>query len=105
MPGVDFNAVRREVRMADVLRLVGFRPTSLHGDQVRGLCPVHQATDPRDTTFSANLRMGRYQCFRCGSKGNAIELWAAVHGIVRFHEAAIDVCRAIGIEVPWIWRW
>jgi len=104
MPGVDFDAVRRQVPMRDALRLLGFQPTSTRGDQVRGLCPVHRATDPRDRTFSANLRIGRYRCFRCGSKGNTMELWAAVHRI-RLYEAAIGLCEALGIEVPWIWRW
>jgi len=104
MPGVDFQTVRRNVLRADVLALLEFEPTSVRGDQWRGPCPVHGSTSPRSRSFSANLRLGRYQCFRCGSRGNALELWAAVRQI-SLHAAAIELCELLRKEVPWIRRW
>ena len=104
MPGVDFDAVRQQVGLGDVLRLLRFEPTSVCGDAWRGPCPVHGSTSPRSRSFSANLRLGRYRCFRCGSRGNALELWAAVHRI-GVYEAAVELCEALRIEIPWIIRW
>jgi DNA primase len=87
MPGVDFNLVRQRISMADVLRLLRYDPTSVVGEALRGPCPVHGSPDlpttvaRRSRSFSVNLRLGRYQCFRCGSRGNAVELWAALQRI------------------------
>jgi hypothetical protein len=36
--------------------------------------------------------------------GNALELWAAAHKL-GIYEAALDLCRALGRDVPWINRW
>jgi DNA primase len=104
MPGVDFNLVRQRISMREVLRLVAFHATSVQGDAWRGPCPIHGSTSPRSRSFSVNVRLGRYRCFRCGARGNALELWAAVQGI-GVHDAAVGLCEALGIEVPWIWRW
>lgn len=104
MPGVDFNVVRQLASMEDVLRLLQFQPTSRRGDALRGPCPVHRPEDGRSRSFSVNLRLGRYQCFRCGSRGNALELWAAAQGL-GIYEAAVNLCEALRIEVPWKRRW
>ena len=41
MPGVDFDRVRREITMEQVLDLLGFAPTSRSGVQWYGRCPLH----------------------------------------------------------------
>ena len=66
MPGVDFNVLRTEITMEQVLNQLGFQPTS--------------------------------------RSGNQLELWAAVNKL-SVYEAAIDLCRVLGREVPWIQRW
>jgi DNA primase len=104
MPGVNFAVVREQVAMADVLRLLHFAPTSVRGDQRRGPCPVHGSRGPRSRSFSVNVRLGRYRCFRCGSRGNALELWAAARKLT-LPAAAIELCELLGIDVPWIQRW
>lgn len=104
MPGVDFNAVRQLASMEDVLRLLEFQPTSRRGDALRGPCPVHCAENAASRSFSVNVRLGRYQCFHCGSRGNALELWAAAKAI-GLYEAAVSLCEALRIEVPWKTRW
>jgi DNA primase len=106
MPGVNFAVLREQLAMADVLRLLQFVPSRVRGEQLRGACPVHESCDrrdPRSRSFSVNLRLGRYQCFRCGSRGNALELWAAARG-VSLYAAAIELCESFGIDVPWIKR-
>ena len=104
MPGVNFAIVRERVSMADVLELLGFVPTSVRGDQLRGPCPLHESQRPRSQTFSVNVQRKRYHCFRCGARGNAVDLWMAAQNCTPY-AAAIELCQRLGIEVPWIERW
>jgi DNA primase len=104
MPGVDFNLLRAEISVNDVLKQLGFQPTSRSGDQLHGPCPVHGSMSPGSRTFSVNLATGRYYCHKCHSRGNQLELWAAVHKL-SMYEAAVDLCRALAREVPRIHRW
>lgn len=104
MAGVDFNKLRNEITMEQVLNQLGFERVSQSGDQLHGPCLVHRSTSPQSRTFSVNLRTGRYFCHKCQSKGNQLELWAAVHELP-IYDAAVDLCRVLGHEVPWIKRW
>jgi DNA primase len=104
MPGVDFHVLRAEVSMEQVLNQLGFEPTGRSGNQWHGPCPVHGSTSTGSRTFSVNLDTGRYYCHKCHSHGNALELWAAAHQL-GMYEAALDLCRALGRNVPWINRW
>jgi len=104
MPGVDFNLLRTEITMEEVLKQLGFEPTSRSGSQLRGPCPVHGSTSSGSRSFSVNLNDGRYYCHKCHSKGNQLELWAAVKKL-SFYDSAVDLCRVLGREVPQITRW
>jgi len=104
MPGVDFHKLRTEITMEQVLEQLGFEPTGRSGNQWHGPCPVHRSGSTSSRTFSVNLDTRRYYCHKCHSRGNPIELWAAV-GQLPFYDAAIDLCRALGRDVPWIHRW
>lgn len=104
MPGVNFAAVQAQVPMAQVLRLVGFVPRAIAGDQLHGPCPVHGSKSPRARCFSVHLGKGVCYCHKCGFAGNQIQLWAKLTA-VGVYQAAIDLCRQAGMEVPWIERW
>lgn len=104
VPGVDFQKIRAEISMEQVLSQLNFEPTTRTGSQWHGPCPVHGSTSPGSRTFSVNLDTGRYYCHKCQSHGNALELWAAVHKL-NVYEAALELCRAFGHDVPWINRW
>jgi hypothetical protein len=101
MPGIHFPAVRARIALADVLALIGFVPSETCGDQVRGPCPVHRSATPSSRSFSANLRLHIYKCFKCGSSGNQLDLYAAVSGLSVF-EAALTLCEKLHCEVPWM---
>ena len=103
MPGIDFDSVRHQVPITAVLQALGFQPASVRGDQQRGACPVHGARGT-SRSFSVNVRLGRYRCFGCGSRGNALELWAAARRI-DVYAAATELCEIVGAEVPWKMRW
>ncbi len=104
MPGVNFDLLREQISIVDVLRLLDLTACGQQGDQIRGPCPVHGSSSPQSRSFAVNVRLGRYYCHRCRSGGNALELWAAVRG-VSVYAAAIELCRPLGLEVPWIHRW
>ena len=50
------------------------------------------------------MAKGLCKCHKCGFAGNQIQLWAKVTGRTTY-EAAVDLCRQAGAEVPWIERW
>jgi hypothetical protein len=104
MPGVDFHRLRREIPIEQVLDLLGFEPSHRRGQQWYGRCLLHDSQSGRGRSFSVNVVLGRYYCHRCHSRGNALELWAAATRLP-LYQAAIDLCRALGRDVPWIARW
>ena len=101
MPGVRFAEVRSRVSMAQVLALLRFVPYERSKEEIRGPCPVHGSTSPKSRCFSANLKKNVYRCFRCGSAGNQLDLYAAATR-QSLLAAAIDLCERVGCEVPWL---
>jgi DNA primase len=104
MPGVDFAQVRAQISMAAVLDLLGVEPQTHSGTTLRGPCPVHGSTSIKSRSFSADLERNVYHCFKCGSSGNQLDLYAAVKGLPIF-EAAVALCAQLQREVPWVHRW
>jgi DNA primase len=104
MPGIRFAEVRAQIRLADVLDLIGFVPREAFRDQLRGPCPVHRPASPRSRSFSANLRRNIYQCFTCGASGNQLDLYAAVTGLSLF-DAAVALCERLHREIPLVQCW
>jgi DNA primase len=101
MPAIHFAEVRAKIALAEVLDLLGFVPCESSGDQVRGPCPVHPATSAKSRSFSANLKRNIYKCFKCGSCGNQLDLYARARGLSLF-EAAVALCEQLDREIPWI---
>ena len=101
MPLIDLRQARQEVRLAEVLQLLGWAARRRLGAQVRGACPVHRSSAPTSRAFSAHLGRGVWQCFRCHAAGNALELWALVTG-QGLYQAVLDLYRRLGRAVPWL---
>ncbi len=87
MAGIDYPALRRVLRLGQVLELLGFVPSSRAGAQVRG------------RSFAAHLERHCWQCFRCGARGNALDLWPAATGLP-LYEAAVDLCGRLNLPIP-----
>jgi len=104
VPGVNFDRIRAEIRIEDVLNLLGFEPSRRSGMQWYGHCPLPECRSARGESFSVNVALGRYCCHRCRSQGNALELWTAATKLP-LHQAAIELCHRLGHAVPWIHRW
>jgi putative transposase len=98
-PAIDFAAIRAAVTMAAVLQLLGFQPNSRHGAQQRGPCPLHGSTAGTSRCFSVNLEQQLFHCFKCGRRGNALDLWAHAHQLTPY-DAAVDLCQRLAIPVP-----
>jgi DNA primase len=104
MPGIDYERVRPSVSMKQVLDLLAFKAIEIRGEQLRGPCPIHNSKGSKSRSFVVSLRKNAFHCFECGAHGNQLDLLVAVTRRPLF-EAAKDLCRQAGIEVPLIRRW
>ena len=96
---VDFAHVKEQLSLAQVLDQLGLSARLCgSGPQRRGPCPLHRG-DGRGRSFSVNLESNVFQCFdkKCGQKGDAIDLWAALHGL-SLREAGLDLVRTFGLQ-------
>jgi DNA primase len=101
MAAIDYRALRADVGLEAVLKLLDFVAVGRRGDQVRGPCPLHAPQRSESRSFSAHLTRNAYRCFRCGSAGNQLDLWAAATR-QPLHQAAIDLCANLHRDVPWL---
>ena len=99
MPGIDFTLLRRQLPLAQVLDLVGFRATTRCGPQVRGPCPLHGSASRQSRSFAAHVQKNCWHCFGCGAGGNALELYLAVTQLP-VYEGALELCARLGLSVP-----
>jgi Transposase IS116/IS110/IS902 family/CHC2 zinc finger len=93
-PRVDFDFVRRQVTMEQVLDHLGLLDRLRgRGSQRRGPCPIHSQAGSTKPTFSVNLSKKAFQCFhaQCAAKGNVLDLWSLMHRLP-LYEAALDLC-------------
>lgn len=97
MPAIDYRQARAEVRLGDVLRLLGQEPRR------RGRCPVHESRSLRSRSFAADLERNLWYCFRCRRGGNALDLWVAVTR-QPLHQAVLALYERLGRSVPWLER-
>jgi len=75
---VNYRQLRDSVRIEDVLSWMSWEASSRVGDQLRGYCPLCTMSGSTvSRSFSVNSRRSLYRCFRCGSSGNALDLWSA----------------------------
>ena len=101
MPGVDFRAVREMISMSDVLELIGYMPSAISDNVLRGPCPIHRSKSTKSRSFAVNLKRKVFHCFSCGAVGNHLDLYVAVTQ-KRVFEAALDLCAKLDGQVPWL---
>jgi transposase len=100
-PGVwlDFAHIKAQLPLERVLDHLGLLPQLRgRGAQRRGPCPIHRG-DGRGRTFSVHLTENLYQCFeaKCQSKGDVLNLWAALHHL-SLRDVALDLVRTFDLE-------
>ena len=91
---IDFKELRATLKIADVLKHHGVE-LKVKGDHATGFCPLksHQG-NRRSPSFSVHLARGIWQCFGCGAKGNALDLFCRLQGLnpddpQQFRQAAL----------------
>ena len=93
---IDYRQLRGILRIEEVLSWMQWEANSQVGDQLRGpclFCTDSQTDTSRSGThreFSVNTRRHIYRCFRCGSNGNALDLWAS-HRKLSLYAAASEI--------------
>ena len=100
MPGIDYQQLRRQITMRQVLDLIGFQATGPKKSQLRGPCPIPGCCSTSPRMFSVDCRRQVYRCFACGSQGNALDLWAAARRLP-LHQAALELCEVLNLDPPW----
>lgn len=101
MPLLDLRQARADIRLAEVLELLGWGARARRGLQVRGPCPLQGPASARSRSFAAHRGKGCWQCFRCGAAGNALDLgaWATRQEL----DAAVhDLYRRLRRALPWL---
>jgi putative transposase len=96
---IDFARLRTELKIVEVLGLLGFRELSRSGAQVRGACPLHRSKRQTKQCFSANVEQHLFQCFVCQRSGNAFDLWVLSCGLP-VYEAAVLLCERLKRPLP-----
>jgi hypothetical protein len=100
MPLIDLRQARAEIRLADVLELLGWAAQARQGMQVRGPCPLHGARSPSSRSFSAHLGRNSWHCFHCEASGHALDLWVQATQ-QELYPAVLAWYRRLGRAVPW----
>jgi DNA primase len=98
-PHVDFGFLRQQISLERVLRHLGlFDQLRGSGPQRRGCCPLHSHPGDQERTFSVHLGKNAFQCFQkdCGVRGNALDLWAAIHRLP-LYDAALHLAETFGL--------
>lgn len=95
---IDYRVVRTAIGLSQVLKLLGFEPTSVRGDQLRGGCLLPDC-DGRGRVFSANVERNIWFCFACGRGGNQLDLWWRLQA-TSFYHSTEQLCHLTGIPVP-----
>ena len=54
MPGADFDVLRSEITMDQVLKQLEFRPTGRTDQRLYGPCPIHGSSSARSTAGQAS---------------------------------------------------
>jgi DNA primase len=100
MPGIDYPQLRSMIPMERVLQLLHFQASWRRGTRLRGFCPIHDQAEKDDRRcFSVDLQRNAFQCFRCGAKGNQLDLWRLVHERP-LYPASLLLCERAGVTPP-----
>lgn len=96
---IDFRRLRELVSMEQVLFLLGWQSVTHRGPQCRGPCPVHRSESESNRSLSVHLGRHVFQCFKCGARGNQLDLYSQVSGLP-LYEACLDLCERLSLDAP-----
>jgi hypothetical protein len=76
---LNFARLREQVSIRQVLERLAWQPQSVCGAEWRGGCPIHETPGAQRRSFAVETEKNVYCCHRCGSEGNTLDLWIAIH--------------------------
>ncbi len=105
---IDFSELKKQIDMLDVLSALDWQPQYTIADEHRGYCPICEAgksgrQQKRKYGFGANVAKQVFHCKRCGSRGNAFDLYHQARCLPIF-KAAIELCERLRVPVPGLER-
>ena len=83
---VDFKELKSSVTIDQVVKMLGLE-LKLHGQQLRGRCPIHNGTSDRE--FVVTPAKGLFYCFGPCGGGDLITLVAKVKGVATKEAASL----------------
>jgi transposase len=96
---LNFGRLREQVPIARVLEHIRWHPQSTRGVQWRGACPLHEEAGATSRCFAVQTEKNVYCCHRCGSQGNALDLWILLCGKPML-QAAWELVETFGLQAP-----
>ena len=99
---IDFQALKSEVSVLDVLALYKWQPVKQRADELRGPCPVHGSSSETSTIFAVSPSKNAWKCHKCEAGGNQLDLAACYFGLPQDQvvRVAVALCRELGREIP-----
>ena len=99
MSQLDYQAIRRQIDIRQVLELLHYRAFTRRGHQLRGRCLLasHAGRTQRDRCFTVHLERNLFYCFLCRRGGNQLDLWAAITQLP-LRAATLDLCSRLDIQ-------
>lgn len=101
MLNIDFKMLQNEVKLDDVLSLLGHNPRKVE-NRLRWIC-VRCSTGPDDNVCAYDFGTRKWYCHRCKCGGDVIDLYAHAKGM-RAMQAAHEIVEKLGIapeRVEW----
>jgi transposase len=97
---VDYEYLREQISIAQVLRHFGHYDRLRGGVQLRGPCPIHGSSRPQSRSFAVHLEKNVFHCFHppCAAQGNTLDLWATVRKLP-IYEAALDLAETFHLQL------
>ncbi|QDV81052.1 DNA primase (plasmid) [Planctomycetes bacterium K2D] len=99
---IDFQTLKAQVSLLDVLGLLKWRVVKERGSELRGPCPVHGSSSPTSTIFAANPEKNAWKCHKCEAGGNQLDLAAHYFSLPKEQSVrvAVALCQELGREIP-----
>lgn len=99
---IDFQTLKREVSVLDVLKFYNWEPVKERGNELRGPCPVHGSSSPTSTIFAVSPVKNAWKCHKCEAGGNQLDLAACYFNLPKDQvvRIAVALCKELGREIP-----
>ena len=96
---LDYPAIRQQISIQQVLKLLGYQPAKRSGHHLRGRCPIveHPQHSGQHRCFAVELQRDLFYCFACRRGGNQLDLWVAATSLP-LHAATLNLCQQLNIK-------